>query len=177
MRTSESQGHDHEAHHSADADLRGAQPHETPKERVDRELGEALEEIRVALPGVELLLGFLLVLPFSERFELLGPPQRSVYLVCFFLTAFAVALLIAPAAAHRLGFRRLDKLKLLREANRYVIAALSLVAVAIALAAFLVSSLLMRTAWAGVLAGIVALWFAVLWFVIPRFSDHANPAK
>lgn len=177
MRTLETQAQDDEARCAGEPDLRGAQPHESPKERVDRELREALEEIRVALPGVELLLGFLLVLPFSERFELLNAPQRSVYLVCFFFTAAAVALLVAPAAAHRLGFRRLDKLKLLREANHYVIAALSLVAIAISLAAFLVSSLLLRTAWAAVLAGIVALWFTAWWFVVPRFSNHANPAK
>ncbi len=177
MRTLESQGHDHELPYPTEPDLRGPQPHESPKERVDRELTEALGEIRVALPGVELLLGFLLVLPFSARFELLQAPERSVYLVCFFFTAAAVALLVAPAAAHRMGFRKLDKLKLLREANRYVIAALSLVAVSISLAAFLVSSLLLRTAWAALLAGIVALWFAAWWFVVPRLSNHANPAK
>ncbi len=161
MRTLESQGHDHELPYPTEPDLRGPQPHESPKERVDRELTEALGEIRVALPGVELL----------------QAPERSVYLVCFFFTAAAVALLVAPAAAHRMGFRKLDKLKLLREANRYVIAALSLVAVSISLAAFLVSSLLLRTAWAALLAGIVALWFAAWWFVVPRLSNHANPAK
>jgi Family of unknown function (DUF6328) len=94
-----------------DSDARstiGAQPGEGRKERVDRELRELLEEIRVALPGVELLLGFLLILPFSAHFGALVPEQRAIYLGCLLATAASTALFVAPTAQHRLGFRTLD---------------------------------------------------------------------
>src|SRR5688500_15466519 len=100
---------------------------ETPKQRADRELGELLEEIRVALPGVELLLGFLLILPFSDGFEVLDAMQRGVYLTCFALTAAAIAVFIAPTADHRHGFRVIDKELLVIRTSRQVIGGLALV--------------------------------------------------
>lgn len=144
------------------------QPGETEKERLDRELGEMLEELRVALPGVQLLLGFLLVLPFSPGFEDLASYQRDVYLACFLLTAAVVALFIAPTAAHRLGFRKVDKLLLLVRTNRQIVGGLAMLAVAIALATFLVCSVVLASRWATVTATLVALWFGVWWFVVPR---------
>ncbi len=157
----------------------GKQPGESPKERVDRELRELLEEIRVALPGLELLFGFLLILPFSERFEVITELQRTVYLACFVTTAAATALLIAPTARHRLGFREVDKELLVRDANRQVIAGLALVAVAIALAVYLAVSVMVGGTWAAVLAGSIAGWFGGWWFVFPlvrhRSSEQSAP--
>ncbi len=100
----------------------GAQPGESAKQRVDRELVELLQEIRVALPGLELLFGFLLILPFTDRFEMITGLQRTVYLACFVTTAASAALMIAPTARHRIRFREVDKEVLLRESNRQVIA-------------------------------------------------------
>ncbi len=151
---------------------KGPQPGETEKARVDRELGEMLEELRVALPGVQLLLGFLLVLPFSHNFDNLAAYQRGVFLACFVLTAAIVALFIAPTAAHRLGFRKIDKLVLLLRTNRQIIAGLAMLAVAIALATFLVCSVVLATSWAGIVAGVLALWFALWWFFVPRIARH-----
>jgi hypothetical protein len=151
----------------------GAQPGESPKERVDRELGELLEEIRVALPGIELLFGFLLVLPFSERFGALGDTQRTIYAACLLATAAATALLIAPTAHHRLGFRTLDKERLLIRTNRQVIGALVLVIVAVALAVALVVEVVFDATWAWGLATPIAIWFAAWWFVVPLWRrDH-----
>ncbi len=150
----------------------GPQPGETEKARVDRELGEMLEELRVALPGVQLLLGFLLILPFSQNFDSLAAYQRGVFLACFVLTAAVVALFIAPAAAHRLGFRKIDKLVLLVRTNWQIIAGLAMLAIAIALATFLVCSVVLATSWAGVVAGLLALWFALWWFFVPRMAHH-----
>ena len=150
-----------------DEDTVGAQPQESAKERVDRELGELLEETRVVLPGLELLFGFLLVLPFSERFGAIDASQRYVYLACLIATASALALLVAPSARHRLRFRKVDKEHLLFVANRLLIAGLSLVAISIALAVHLAASVMLERLWAGVLAGIIALWFAMWWFVLP----------
>ena len=145
-------------------------PGETPKERVDRELHEMLEEIRVALPGVEVLFGFLLILPFSERFTELGGAQKYVYLASLLVTAVSTGLLIAPAAHHRLGFRTLDKERFLIRTNRQVIVGIGLIAVAMSLVIHLVVSVLFDQLWAGVLAGGVVLWFAGWWFVLPKLG-------
>lgn len=143
---------------------------ESEKERVDRELREMLEEIRVALPGVELLLGFLLILPFQSVFGDLDAVQRAVYLTCFMMTATASALLVAPTAAHRMRFRKLDKLALLVRTNRQIMGALLLIAMSLSLAAFLVSSMVLTSSVAAVIAGALAGWFALWWFVVPRFA-------
>jgi Family of unknown function (DUF6328) len=142
---------------------------ESPKQRVDRELHELLEEIRVALPGVELLFGFLLILPFSERFEVLGPVQRALYLVCLLATVAATALFIAPTAQHRIRFRTLNKERLLIRTNRRVVAGLLLVAVATSLATALIVWVVFDTTWAvGTAIGTVA-WFTAWWFLVPPF--------
>ena len=157
----------------------GPERGESDKERVDRELREMLEEIRVALPGVQLLLGFLLILPFSAHFDVLDSPQRAIFLACFVLTAAATALLVAPTAAHRLGFRKVDKLALLIRTNRQIIGALLLIAISLSLAAYLVSSTILVSALAGVIAGALALWFAVWWFVVPKLARRrsASPGR
>jgi hypothetical protein len=142
---------------------------ENPKQRVDRELHELLEEIRVALPGVELLFGFLLILPFSERFDVLGAPQRAIYLVCLLATAAATALFISPSAQHRVGFRALNKERLLIRMNRRVIAGLILVAVAISLATALIVWIVFAPTWALVIGLGTAAWFIAWWFFVPPF--------
>lgn len=152
-------------------DAIGAQPGESRKQRVDRELRELLEEIRVALPGVELLLGFLLVLPFTEQFSKLGGLDRGVYLSCFLLAAMANVLFMAPTAYHRLGFRRVDKEDLIHRSNRRILAGLALLAVAISLAAFLASSVVVGSPWSYLIATAIAGWISVWWFVLrPRCS-------
>ena len=152
-------------------DVIGAQPGESPKERVDRELRELLEEIRVALPGVEILLGFLLVLPFTERFSTLSQLDRGVYLASFLIAAMANTLFMAPTAHHRLGFRRIDKEDLLRRSNRRILCGLALLAVAVSLAAYVVSSVVVGAPWSYAIAGGIAGWIALWWFVArPRCS-------
>ena len=155
-------------------DLIGPEPGESRKERVDRELGELLQEIRVALPGVELLLGFLLILPFSDRFGEITGVERAVYLTCFVLTAAAIALFIAPTAHHRLGFRSIDKERLLIRTNRQVLGGLAMVAAAIGLAGYLVGSVVLGGAWAGVIAGGIAAWFVTWWFLLPTRERRAQ---
>jgi hypothetical protein len=152
-------------------DTTGAEPGETTKERVDRELRELLEETRVVLPGLELLFGFLLILPFSERFAEIGARQQVVYIVCLVATAAAAALFIAPSARHRLGFRSVDKERLLFIANRHLIVGLVLVAASIALAVYLAASMLLGLGWSAILAGCIALWFALFWFVVPLVRE------
>ena len=87
-----------------DAPVRGPQPGESRKERVDRELSELLEEIRVILPGVEILFGFLIILPFEFSDELTGL-ERLLYLGAFLSVSAGLALLVAPSSYHRIRFR------------------------------------------------------------------------
>src|SRR3712207_1935931 len=86
---------------------------ESHKERVDRELLELLNELRVALPGVQFLLAFLLIVPFQETIDRITDFQRDVYFVALAAAAIATALLIAPAAQHRVLFRQAEKEALL----------------------------------------------------------------
>jgi hypothetical protein len=152
----------------------GAQEGESEKQRIDRELGEMLEEIRVALPGTQLLLGFLLILPFSNGFTEIQSPARAMYLISFVLTGAAIALLVAPTAEHRLGFRKVDKLALMHRTNRQIIAALALMAVSLSLAVYVVCSKILASWAAALIAAALALWFALWWLVMPRLVRHRS---
>ena len=95
---------------------------ESADERADRNLGELLQELRVAGLGVQVLFGFLLSLPFTNRFSKLSNGQRGLYLADLLLAAIATALLLGPVAYHRLVFRRGEKEQLVRAANVMAIA-------------------------------------------------------
>src|SRR5687767_52267 len=104
---------------------------ETAKERVDRELVEMLNGLRVILPGVQVLFAFLLAIPFAARFAETDAFQRDVLLVTAVASAVSIVLLIAPAAQHRILFRTTAKEDLLHRANRFAIAGVSTLAVAL----------------------------------------------
>lgn len=148
------------------AGVGGPQPGESPKERVDRELGELLEEIRVILPGVEILFGFLILLPFEFSEELVGL-ERLLYLGAFLSVSAGLALLVAPTTYHRLRFRSMDKERLVFLANRLVIAATVLVAVGIALTVYLVVETIIGGPVAAIIAALNAGWFTWFWFGLP----------
>jgi amino acid transporter len=143
--------------------------------RLDRELDELLQELRVSLPGVQVLFAFLLTVPFAQRFDSLTSTQRTAYFVAFLAAAAASAFLLAPAAYHRIRWRQRDKEHLLESATRFAIAGLVCLALAIAAATFVVTDVLYETAWAGVVAALVAALLATLWFMIPiarRLRDN-----
>jgi Family of unknown function (DUF6328) len=140
---------------------------EDDKARVDRELIELLNELRVALPGVQVLFAFLLILPFSQGFARVSDAQRAVYFGSFICTALATALLIAPSTYHRLQFRQKDKERLLFTANRLVIAGTALVAVATAGVVYLITDLLYEVVPAAIVTGAVGGWFVWFWYGLP----------
>ena len=151
----------------------GPQPGESPKERVDRELAELLEEIRVILPGVEILFGFLIILPFQFGDELTGL-ERLLYLGAFLSVSAGLGLLVAPSTYHRIRFREMDKERLLFLANRLVIAATVLVAIGISLVVYLVVETLIGGVLAGVIAAANAAWFTWFWFGLPLLHRAAG---
>ena len=142
---------------------RGAEPDESHKERVDRELRELLEEIRTILPGVQILFGFLVLLPFQFP-HALENPELALYVAALLSVAAGFALLVAPSLHHRIQFRRLDKEAHLFRANRLVIAASALLAFATAATVYLVLSTITGEPIAGILAGLAAAWFAWFWY-------------
>jgi hypothetical protein len=140
---------------------------ETEKERIDRELGELLEEVRVALPGGEVIFAFLLAVAFSERFESLTSLQRGVYFATLLLVAGGIAMLIAPTAYHRINFRAAGKERLLYSATRMVLASLLFLLLAVTGVVFLVTDLLYGTTAAVLVGAATAAWFLWFWFWFP----------
>jgi hypothetical protein len=140
---------------------------ETEEERIDRNLQEFLGELRVALPGVQVLFAFLLVVPFNQRFTDITSFQKTVYFVTLLLTAASSACLIAPTAQHRVEFRRQHKEQILLMANRLAIVGLGLLAIAMTGAMLLITDLLYDSTTAVIVTVAVGFAFAALWYLIP----------
>ena len=140
---------------------------ETEKERVDRNLQEFLGELRVALPGVQVLFAFLLVVPFNQRFADVTSFQKTVYFATLLCAAAASICLIAPTVHHRVEFRRQDKEWILKVSNRLAIAGLAFLAVAMTGAMLLITDFLYGSTTTAVAIAAVAVAFFVVWFGIP----------
>jgi hypothetical protein len=140
---------------------------ESEAERNDRNLAELLQELRVAGLGVQVLFGFLLSLPFTNRFTRLSSGERGLYLATLVLAAVATALLLGPVAYHRLVFRQRQKEQLVRAANVMAIAGLATVGLAISAAVLLVTGFVASGLPAIAITVAVALMFGLLWFAFP----------
>jgi hypothetical protein len=140
---------------------------ESESERIDRNLQEMLGELRVALPGVQVLFAFLLVVPFNQRFAEVTDFQQTLYFATLLFTTASTLCLIAPTVHHRIEFRRQDKENIVKTGNRIVILGLTLLAVAMGGAVTFLTDFLYKsgTVWA-VSIGTVAA-FALVWYVIP----------
>jgi hypothetical protein len=144
-----------------------ANPDESEKERLDRNLIELLTELRVALPGVQVLFAFLLTVPFTQRFTTLTSTQEKVYYATLLCTTASAVLLIAPSAHHRINFRRKDKAYIIFLANKLTIVGLGFLAIAMSGVVFLITDLLYGSTATGVATGGALLAFAALWYAIP----------
>jgi hypothetical protein len=140
---------------------------ESPQERVNRELIELLNEVRVALPGVQVLFAFLLAVPFQQRFKQVTAFQRDVYFATLSCTFLATALMIAPSALHRLNFRRHDKQRIVAASNSLMIGGIAVLGVALVGVMMLVGDVLFGAV-AAVIAPVVgAVVLLGLWAVLP----------
>jgi Family of unknown function (DUF6328) len=140
---------------------------ETEDERVDRNLQEMLGELRVALPGVQVLFAFLLVVPFNQRFADVTQFQKTVFFATLLCTAASTVCLIAPTAHHRIEFRQQDKHRIVSTGNRIVILGLLLLAIAMTGAVTFVTDFLYASTTTTVVAAALAGAFVLLWYVIP----------
>ncbi len=152
----------------------GERSGETRRERIDRELMELLNELRVALPGVQFLFAFLLIVPFQQTRDDLTDLQRTVYFVALLAAAVATLLLIAPAAQHRVLFRQHDKEALLRRSNRSATLGLTVLAVAIVSAVLLVTDVVFDLTLAWFTAAVVAALLAWWWIAVPFWKRARN---
>ena len=137
---------------------------ERDKAELDRELIELLNELRVVLPGVQVLIAILLIVPFSNGWNQVTEVQRYVYFVAFLCAAAASAFLIAPSVIHRIRWREGDKEHLLVTANRLAITGAVFLAAGMTATVFLITDVLFDNAWAAVVAAAVGASFAWLWF-------------
>jgi hypothetical protein len=140
---------------------------ETESERLDRNLQELLQELRVALPGVQVLFAFLLVVPFNQRFPDITNFQQTIYFVTLLLATGASAFLIAPTVHHRLQFRKQEKERIVMTANRFTIVGMGLLAAAMTGAILLITDMLYKSTTVTIVAAVVAVMFALLWYAVP----------
>jgi Family of unknown function (DUF6328) len=146
---------------------------ETALERADRQLAELLQEVRVAQTGVQVLFGFLLTVPFTARFGSLAAGERALYFGTLATAGAAAMLLIAPSSQHRILFRCGDKDHIVRIANRYAIAGLACVALAMVGALTLVADVILGSPAAGAIGTVAAGGAVWCWYVQPLLRRRA----
>jgi len=137
------------------------------EDKQDRQMMELLNELRVALPGVQFLLAFLLTVPFAQGFERITSTQKTLFYAALLATAASTIFLIAPSATHRLRFHQSDRAFIIESANKYLIAGLAFLAVAIVLAIAVVTDFLWDGWVVWLFPGALAVLLVVFWFGRP----------
>ena len=136
------------------------------QQRLNRQMTELLNELRVAMPGVQVLFAFLLAVPFQQRFQTVNAFQRDVYLFTLLAAATATAFLVAPSAYHRIAFQEHEKEHIIQMGTRQFVCGIVALAVAMTGAVLLVTDVLFQAATTIVVVVGVAAVFAWLWFGI-----------
>jgi hypothetical protein len=146
------------------------------RRRTERQLAELLQELRVALPGVQILFAFLLTVPFAQGFQRVTDFQKDLYFATLMCTAVSTACLIAPTATHRLRFHKRDRKFVIETANGLLIAGLVFLALAIVAAVALITDYLFNGAARWIWPALVAVVIIGLWFARPLArSDSSGP--
>lgn len=136
-------------------------------ERTARELIELLQELRIVIPGVQVLFAFLLTVPFSQGFPKLDALQRGVFFATLLCTAATTALLIAPSSHHRILFRQGVREQRLQLGNVLAILGLAFLVPAMVGVVFVITDLMFGLTAALIVTILMALCFVLLWFVLP----------
>jgi cobalamin synthase len=144
-----------------------------PESKQDRELIELLNELRVALPGVQVLFAFLLVVPFSQGFREVTSTQKHVFFAAFLCTTAATLMLIAPTTYHRLRWREHDKEQMLATSNRLVVVGMTFLALAMSCVVYFITSFLYSGPAVAVTA-LAAAAFAFFWFGLPLYRHFTD---
>lgn len=142
-------------------------PGETPEVRADRNLDELLGGLRVALPGVQLIFAFLLIVPFQNGWSDLSSSERTIYFATLLCTAASAVLLIAPTARQRMRFRHGDKEWVVVSAHRLAVGGLSLLGLAMVGVVLLIGMVVYDAVLGGIVAGLLLAAIIWIWFVVP----------
>lgn len=155
--------------------MNDGRPGETETERADRNFGELLQELRVAQTGVQILLAFLLTIPFQARFAGLDDAQRALLVAALVFAACAAVCLIAPVAYHRILFRKRMKDYIVKVTNRYAMAGLAFLVLALTSSLLLALSMVVQE-WVAVgIAGTIGVVFLLCWLVLPLRRRRVEP--
>jgi hypothetical protein len=151
---------------------------ESEADRLDRNYGELLQELRVAETGVQILFAFMLSIAFQQRFQTLDDLQRTIYVITLLFCTFSIALLVAPVAFHRLVFRQGLKDELVKITNRLALAGTSFLLLAVLSGVLLIFDYVVGRAFAVVVTTVLAVLFVSLWVVLPlsrrRHENHSG---
>lgn len=147
--------------------MAGAERGESRAQTLDRNVGELLQELRVAITGVQVFFGFLLSLAFTQKFDDLSRFELTVYVVTLVSCALATVLLIAPVPFHRILFRRGQKEILVVAADRLAMAGLALLAIALSSGVLLITHVVLVNWLAWTLTAMVLACCLVFWYSIP----------
>ena len=140
---------------------------ESEKARTDRQLMELLGELRVVLPGAQVLLAFLLTVPFATHFDQVSHGGRVVFFICLVLTSVATILLMAPSVYHRLRWEKGGKRDVIRIGHVVFLLGTAMLALGILAAMCLVVTVLFGWIVAGVTVGLIGLAIVAAWYAVP----------
>jgi hypothetical protein len=140
---------------------------EAEQQRWQHNFEELLQELHVAKTGNQILFAFLLILPFTSKFDTVSSLQRIVYIATLVATSVATALIIAPVSHHRLTFRKGLKPQVAQLASRLAIVGLFLILISLTGALFLAIDVAVGNTRAAITTSGVALLFVGLWYVLP----------
>jgi hypothetical protein len=156
------------------AESREEHDDESRRERVNRELIELLNELRVALPGVQVLFAFLLAVPFANGWSRVTESQKNIFFATLVATSVSTACFIVPTAYHRLNFRKREKENILFLSNKFAIAGIMFLALSMIGVLMLITDVIYSQTAAFVTGGLAFLMFGGLWVVLPLFRRNAD---
>ena len=144
------------------------------EDRTERQMAELLQELRIALPGVQILFAFLLTVPFAQGFARVTSFQRNLFFGVLLATAASTIFLIAPTATHRLRFHKSDREYVIESAHRLMIAGLVFLALAIVGAVVLITDYMFGISGQWYWPLLIALGIAAFWFVRPLLRSESS---
>jgi Family of unknown function (DUF6328) len=150
---------------------------ETPKERIDRELIELLNELRVLLPGIQVLFAFLLTVPFSQRFTEVNGPEKAAFFVAVLCTAASTIALMTVPNYHRMTFRQATKERLIFMANGLTLVGTAFLGIAVVAVMYLITDFLYDGAGVAFTTIVTAVAIVALWFLMPLTSKARHRLK
>ncbi|QES04541.1 hypothetical protein DEJ44_02260 [Streptomyces venezuelae] len=150
---------------------------ETADERADRQWQDLLQETRVAQTGVQILLGFLLTVVFTPRFESLGSADKGIYILTVVLGSLATGALIGPVSFHRLVAGRRIKPHAVTWASRLILVGIVLLLATLTSALFLILRVATDDGLVPWIVGAVLAWYLLCWFALPLWARRRHTAE